>query len=98
MMLSSTSRPTLIFPVEDPRVDPHVKNALIPAQGPQNFLKAPLRGGMRCAHGAARTERPPVSTDWLEPPNPPIFWISFSDPSKSQRRLAMACVACLSGH
>ena len=40
-----------------------MKNALIPAQGPQIFLKAPLRGGVRCAHGAARTERPPVSTD-----------------------------------
>ena len=41
----------------------HVKNAAIPAQGPQTFLKAPLRGDMHCAHGAARTERPPVSTD-----------------------------------
>ena len=65
-MLSSTSRPTLIFPVEDPRVDRtlHVKNALIPAQGPQNFLKELLRGGMRCAHGAARTvHRTPARVD-----------------------------------
>ena len=60
-------------------------------QGPQNFLKAPLRGDVRCAHGAARTDRPPVSTDRARTPKSPIFWISFSNPSKSQSRLVVAC-------
>ena len=68
-----------------------MENALISPQGPQNFLKAPLRGGMRYAHGAARTERPPVSTDRARTAKSPIF-LNFLQilSSKSQRRLVVA--------
>ena len=69
-----------------------MKNALISPQGPQNFLKAPLRGGVRYAHGAARTERPPVSTDRARTAKSPMFWIFLQIlPSKSPRRLVVAC-------
>jgi len=80
MMLSSTSSPTLIFPVETSRPILRVEIAAIASQGPQNFPKARLRGGVRCAHGAARTDRPPVSTDRARIAKSPIFWISFSNP------------------
>ena len=63
----------------------------IAPEGPQKFLKAPLRGDVRCAHGAARTDRPPVSTDPARTTKSPIFSISFSNPSKSQSRLVVAC-------
>ena len=46
---------------------------------------------MCCAHGAARTDRPPVSTDRARTAKSPIFSISFSNPSKSQSRLLVAC-------
>ena len=79
-----------------------MENALISPQGPQNFLKAPLRGGVRYAHGAARTERPPVSTDRARTAKAPIFWIFPSQILQNRNDgllwHGVACVACLSGY
>jgi len=101
MMLSSTSRSTLIFPVEEGR--PYswkMLPSLVSPQGPQNFLKAPLRGNLRCAHGAARTERPPVSTDRARTSKSPIFSMFPSQILQNRNDglswHAVACVACLS--
>ena len=64
MMLSSTSRPTLIFPVEDPRVDPPREKCSHPLRRPSKFSKgaAARRSALRawrCAHRTpARVDRP----------------------------------------
>ena len=73
MMLSSTSRPTLIFPVEDPRVDPPREKCSHPRTRPSKFSKgaAARRYALRawrCAH------RTPARVDRLAP----IFWTSWS--------------------
>ena len=64
MMLSWTSRPTLIFPVEDPRVDPPREKCSHPCTKPSKFSKGAaarlyaLRA-WRCAHTTpARVDRP----------------------------------------
>ena len=79
-----------------------VEIAAMAPQGPQNFLRTPLRGDVRCAHGAARTDHPPVSTDPARTAKSPIFWISFSQILQNRSHgwwwHAVACVACLSGH
>jgi len=69
-----------------------VEIAAMTPQGPQNFLKAPLRGDVRCAHGVARTGRPPVSTDRARTAkNHRFSGFRSSNPSKSQSRLVVAC-------
>ena len=78
MMLSTTSRPTLIFPVEDPRVDPPREKCSHPRRRPSKFSKgaAARRSALcawRCAHRTpSRVDRPGSNR---QNPNPPIFWI-----------------------
>ena len=75
MMLSSTSRPTLIFPVEDPRVDPPREKCSHPRTRPSKFSKgaAARRYALRawrCAHRTParvdRLARTAKSTDFLD--------------------------------
>ena len=75
MMLSSTSRPTLIFPVEDPRVDPAREKCSHPRTRPSKFSKgaAARRYALRawrCAHRTParvdRLARTAKSADFLD--------------------------------
>jgi len=52
IVLVSKSRPTLVFPVEDPKVDLFMEKSSFPPLGGHNFLKAPLRGAGNAAHCA----------------------------------------------
>ena len=97
MMLSSTSRPTLIFPVEDPKADPpHGKCSHLSPRASKFSKGAAARRcalrARRCAHRTpARVDRPGS--------NRQIIALRFSGfpsdssiyvPSKSQRRLVLA--------
>ena len=91
-MLSSTSRPTLIFPVGDPKADPpHGKCSHLSPRASKFSKGAAARRcalrAWRCVHRTpARVDRPGSncqSTDFLD--------FSLSDPSKSKRRLVVAC-------
>ena len=91
MMLSSTSRPTLIFPVEDPKADPpHGKCSHLSPRASKFSKGAAARRcalrAWRCAHRTpARIDRPGSNrqiTDFLD-------FLQIL-PSKSQRRLVVA--------
>ena len=91
MMLSSTSRPTLIFPVEDPKADPpHGKCSHLSPRASKFSKGAAARRyalrAWRCAHRTpARVDRPGSNrqiTDFLD-------FLQIL-PSKSQRRLVVA--------
>ena len=91
-MLSSTSRPTLIFPVEDPKADPpHGKCSHLSPGASKISKSAAARRfvlrAWRCAHRPpARVDRPGSNrqiTDFLD--------FLLSNPSKSESRLVVAC-------
>ena len=92
MMLSSTSSPTLIFPVEDLKADPPRGNCCHGSPRASKFSKS--AAARRCALRAWRcAHRPPARVD-RPGSNPQITdFLDFlpSNPSKSQSRLVVAC-------
>ena len=91
-MLSSTSSPTLIFPVEDLKADPPRGNCCHGSPRASKFSKS--AAARRCALRAWRcAHRPPARVD-RPGSNPQITdFLDFlpSNPSKSQSRLVVAC-------